>query len=305
VFPALSGNCDSGYGMIAMVVQRRLTDEHESVTGVQTVAVRVGRFDCGPSDRRWRETNWIGPRPHVVLPGTPVWISRQQAGEQAADRSRVLLYDAHQEYRRRLLDPRGDHCVYVELDPAFLSAVTGGPATGIGALSVPNRTSASAVLHRLASSPAAHPDPEAAEEQVFIALVDLLSPLSRGDARPTQVPRAELVRSILATDLARPLRLSDVAAAVRLSPYHLLRWFKAVTGATPIAYRARLRVLAAVEVILHERDAPLNELAAELGFASHSHLSAVVRRETGRSPSALRRTGSLSDLGLGPAAGTA
>jgi AraC family transcriptional regulator len=123
-----------------------------------------------------------------------------------------------------------------------------------------------------------------------MALVDLLSPLSGGDAEPRQVPRAELVRSILATDLARPLRLSDVAAAVGLSPYHLLRWFKAVTGDTPIAYRARLRVLAVVEAILREPDAPLNELAVELGFASHSHLSAAVRRETGRSPSELRRS---------------
>lgn len=287
--PALSGDCVSGHGMVAMLVRWRPTDEHESVTGVETTAVRVGRFDCGPTDRRWRETNWIGARPHVVLPGTPVWISRRRAGEQAADRSRVMLYDADQEYRRRLLDPRGDHCVFVEVDPAFLRAVTGGRSTGIGALSLPSSASASALLNRLASSQALDHDLEATEEQVFVALADLLSPLRGGDAQPTQVPRAELVRSILATDLARPLRLSDVAAAVRLSPYHLLRWFKAVTGTTPIAYRARLRVLAAVEAILRDRDAPLNELAAELGFASHSHLSHAVRRETGRSPSALRR----------------
>jgi AraC-like DNA-binding protein len=50
----------------------------------------------------------------------------------------------------------------------------------------------------------------------------------------------------------------------------------------------RLRARAALERLAGgERD--LARLAAELGFADQSHLTRVVRSETGRTPAALRR----------------
>jgi len=258
---------------------------------LRTDDFRVARFDCTPEDRRWCEANWIGGRPHVVLPGTPVWISRTGTDQQVADRSLVMLYDADQEYRRRLLDPTGDHCLYFELSPDALETVVG--ARRFPRSSVPINSAAWATAQVLLAGLADVDDDESAECQALLALSELLAPLRTEPAPRMTTQRAEQLRSLLAADLPRTLRLPELAAQVHVSPFHLVRWFKAATGSTPIAYRARLRARAAAAAIITERDACLADLAHDLGYASHSHLATAVRREFGMTPTALRLAGSL------------
>lgn len=73
-----------------------------------------------------------------------------------------------------------------------------------------------------------------------------------------------------------------------MSPFHLVRWFARAGSGTPIAYRERLRRRSAVAALLEDPEVPLADLAAELGFASHSHLTTAVRRESGLTPTGLR-----------------
>jgi AraC-like DNA-binding protein len=54
------------------------------------------------------------------------------------------------------------------------------------------------------------------------------------------------------------------------------------------AYRTRLRVRAALER-LGQGEHDLSGRASALGFADHSHMTRVLRQETGSSPSQLRQ----------------
>ena len=72
-----------------------------------------------------------------------------------------------------------------------------------------------------------------------------------------------------------------------VSPHHLSRVFRALTGVTVSRHRMRLRVRAVLERLGGgERD--LARLAADAGFADQARLCRVVRAETGTTPSALR-----------------
>jgi AraC-like DNA-binding protein len=79
----------------------------------------------------------------------------------------------------------------------------------------------------------------------------------------------------------------ELGRGLAISPQHLSRIFRALTGATISRHRMRLRVRAALERLADgERD--LARLAADAGFADQAHLCRVVRDETGTTPSALR-----------------
>ena len=79
--------------------------------------------------------------------------------------------------------------------------------------------------------------------------------------------------------------LSDIARAVGTSPAHLSRVFRRVTGTTVHRYRSQLRLRAAADRLV---GSDLSQLAAELGFSSHSHLSASFRRTFATTPSQAR-----------------
>jgi AraC-like DNA-binding protein len=84
------------------------------------------------------------------------------------------------------------------------------------------------------------------------------------------------------------LPLAEVARAACSSPAHLTRLFRRYTGVTLHAYQTRLRLVAALDSVL-EPGVDLSALAFELGFSSHSHLTASFRRELGSTPAELRR----------------
>jgi len=119
--------------------------------------------------------------------------------------------------------------------------------------------------------------------------------LGRGDPRRVAAGRpataqarravAEGVREALAVDPDRPL--PELARALAVSPHHLSRVFRALTGHSIARHRMRLRARAALER-LAGGDRDLARLAADLGFADQSHLTRVLRAETGRTPAALR-----------------
>ena len=101
--------------------------------------------------------------------------------------------------------------------------------------------------------------------------------------------RQALVDGVRETLATRPeTSLRDLARALAVSPHHLSRTFSASTGHTIARHRMRLRVRNVLNRLADgERD--LARVAADVGFADHSHLCRVVRSETGHTPSALRR----------------
>jgi AraC family transcriptional regulator len=85
----------------------------------------------------------------------------------------------------------------------------------------------------------------------------------------------------------RELTLVEIAAAAYLSEFHFARLFKKITGVTPHAYLASLRIEKARR-LLAETDLPIIEISAEVGYASQSHFTKVFRAATGLTPRVFR-----------------
>jgi AraC family transcriptional regulator len=98
------------------------------------------------------------------------------------------------------------------------------------------------------------------------------------------------VRALMASRLAEPLPLADLAAVTGLSVSQFTRRFRAATGLAPHRFLVRLRVDAACR-LLRSGSLPIAEIAATCGFSHQEHLTRVLRAQVGTTPGALRRTG--------------
>lgn len=97
--------------------------------------------------------------------------------------------------------------------------------------------------------------------------------------------------------LASAIRNADLAAAVGLSPSHLIKAFKQSFGVTPQAYVAQCRVQHAKKLML-STDEPLAQIALACGLADQAHFSTYFRRVTGATPAHWRRTYGECSAGL-------
>jgi AraC family transcriptional regulator len=84
---------------------------------------------------------------------------------------------------------------------------------------------------------------------------------------------------------AREVPLSELAATVHLSPFHLARRFKQTTGMSPHQYLIDMRVNAARALLeAGSGQRSLAEIAAAVGFADQSHLTRHFKRRFGVTP---------------------
>lgn len=86
----------------------------------------------------------------------------------------------------------------------------------------------------------------------------------------------------LESNCAAAITLDDLAAQVHLSPYHLLRLFKATYGLPPHAYLTQLRVQRAKRLLLAGQ--PIAAVALDVGFVDQSHLTRHFKRIVGVPP---------------------
>ncbi len=96
---------------------------------------------------------------------------------------------------------------------------------------------------------------------------------------------------------AEELSLKELAAAAFLSEHYFAHLFKDVTGLTPHAYLANLRMERA-RTLLAQTELPITRIAAEVGYRSPSHFAHAFRGVTGETPRAFR---TAARGGIGPA----
>lgn len=89
--------------------------------------------------------------------------------------------------------------------------------------------------------------------------------------------------------LEETIRVSDIAAAARLSSGHFCRAFKASTGTTPHTYVTVCRIERA-QVLMLTTGETLSRIAAACGLTDQAHLTRLFRRYVGTTPLAWRRT---------------
>jgi len=121
------------------------------------------------------------------------------------------------------------------------------------------------------------------------ALLFRMADASTRDGRLRGVPPLWLarIRDQLHADPARPCRISTLARDAGVHPVYLARVFRRHYGRSVITYLHHLRVLAAAEQLAAD-DMPVARVAAEAGFADHSHLCRVFGRTLGVSPTGFR-----------------
>ena len=85
------------------------------------------------------------------------------------------------------------------------------------------------------------------------------------------------------------MKLDDYADMCCMSKYHFARVFKQVTGLSPLAYRNRIRIEYAKELLINSF-LPISEISATLGFISPAYFSDVFKKSNGMSPKEYRES---------------
>ncbi len=98
----------------------------------------------------------------------------------------------------------------------------------------------------------------------------------------------EQAKQYLTTHLTQEIRTEDVARAVGVSPYHLSRLFKALTGQTMRQYLTGARIEAAKQ-LLAASDRSIPQIASLLRFCDQSYFTCIFRKQTGLTPGQYRK----------------
>jgi AraC family transcriptional regulator len=85
-------------------------------------------------------------------------------------------------------------------------------------------------------------------------------------------------------NLARPMRLEEIAAAACFSPFHFHRVFKALLGETLSQFVKRQRLQRALYIMSHDPKRALTDVAFDCGFASSSDFSRSFKQHYGAAP---------------------
>jgi AraC-like DNA-binding protein len=134
-------------------------------------------------------------------------------------------------------------------------------------------------------------DPEAVREAA-LAVAAVAIAAARDEALPAAAPpsqsrRIAQVLRYIAAHHDEDCSLAALAAQSRLSSFHFLRTFRAVTGQTPrqVVIATRLRAAAA---LLRTTRRPVMHIALDVGFGDLSHFMASFARAFGVSPGGYR-----------------
>nr|WP_236675900.1 AraC family transcriptional regulator [Chryseolinea lacunae] len=125
----------------------------------------------------------------------------------------------------------------------------------------------------------------------FIALLCELKEAHTTVARATQTQAAQLTnrfKELLFKNLRTHHRVSDYAAFLNISPNHLNKAVKAVTGKSPTKWIDEAIVLEA-KVLLHQSDLSIAAIAEDVGFLDPSYFTRLFKKHEGLTPVAFRK----------------
>ncbi|HSP14086.1 MAG TPA: AraC family transcriptional regulator [Thermoanaerobaculia bacterium] len=247
--------------------------------------VAIGSFRCPASHPLFADS---GPCTHhtFVFPRTCTVIRHSGAPAFTATPNCVTTYNQKQEYSRRPISEADASDWYVVADDVLVAA-TGVRERPFRQTHVPI-DARTYLLQRQLFEDAGRgvADPAEIDEAVLSLLSRVLEATPSRRINSELRDKVEIVKCRIATAPFRLLSLRHLAAASGLSPFHLCRAFRKVTGMSMTAYRHQLRVRMSLDALRRGRD--VGALALLLGYASHSHFGGTFRRAFGMTPSQFR-----------------
>jgi len=246
---------------------------------VETDRLRAALVRCDGRDHDRREEQANGARIWFVLRGRFELSSPRS--RRIGDPTAALLLQPGERFSIRHPEGCGDVCLAV-----------GGPAADSAcdrrATSVPLSNAGYLRIRSLARRLQGRDPIETigAEESICEALDPEAAP--GRSATPAERRLADQVAHSLAMRFDERLSLAELAAPHRVSVFSLCRSFRRARRSSIHRTLLRIRVRHALALML-DTSWSLARIAAECGFASHSHLTVLFRREVGSNPSRLRR----------------
>lgn len=267
--------------------------------------VRIGAFRCHSAHPSFQDT---GPARNYcfVFPRTAVEIQHEHEPAFVANPNVVTFYNSGQRYWRTAINPEGDHCDWFGLESGVVRDLV--RTFDRRADDQPERpfvfsrgwADSSTYLRQrklFTQITEGHLiDPLSIEETVIELLAFVVSSSYSHCAPPLpekvssrQLDAIHDAEILLSANPEERVTLQGVASSLSLSPYHLCRLFRQVTGIKMHQYRLRFRLRSAlIEVLDSARS--LTDVALNAGFSSHSHFSDSFRAEFGAVPSQLRQS---------------
>ena len=278
---------------------RRAVDEVE----VSTSRSRLGQHESGLVEAL-EVSGPRGPKPRaesyspdfqICLPYRGAFVWHVGHDDVVADPNRVLFVTGDEGFRLSRPVDGGYAEIIVSMPTALLSELLDVPASRLAShpLFRQRSRSASPGLQRLGMELLhrdGHGDLELAAEERLVRFVraSFSCLVPSGDVSPSTRRLIGRAKAFLASNLSAPVRLGHVARAAGTTPAHLTTMFRRVEGQPLHQYLVRLRLARALAELPDASD--ITTLAADLGFASHSHFTAAFRRVFQCTPSAFRES---------------
>ena len=248
---------------------------------------------AGPADPRFEEQH-AGVSIAVVLEGS--FGYRNRCGMSILVPGAILLGNPGDCYECGHQHSRGDRCLAFHFEPAVQEAVVAAlpgarPLRFKLAAFAPRQCGAGLLPH----ADQVVENPQQIEAFAFQLLETVMSRHAdcRGLVSASNAARARNTRCVqelvhwLMSNYQQPLSLTTLAQHVALSPAHLLREFKRITGTTPHQFMLAQRMRQAAQR-LRDGDESVLQIALDAGFGDISEFNRRFRRELGTTPSGFR-----------------
>jgi AraC-like DNA-binding protein len=234
---------------------------------------------------------------YLVFPYRGVYVRHVGRNDSVAESNQVVFFNKGEEYRISHPIEGGDACLSVGVAEHWLDELTpkehlradDGPVFRRQRLRIDARTQALVATLRYGLDRKVAETLEA--ETLTLTLIRRALGERTSHAAGASVGRQKLVdraKLLLSSDPARRWTLSEIGAAVGVSPVYLTQVFQHVEGLPLYRYHLRLRLARALDLLSQYDN--LTSLGMDLGFSSHSHFTAAFRQAYGRTPAEFQRS---------------
>ncbi|HVN89472.1 MAG TPA: AraC family transcriptional regulator [Candidatus Binataceae bacterium] len=242
----------------------------------------------GPQDRPFEERHGGGSI-SIVMEGT--FVYRSDSGSSLMAAGALLLGNPGRNYECSHHHGEGDHCLSFQFEPELfdrLAIEAGIIDRGSQVNRVPPVSALAPITTRAMLARGGNDCWEDVAFDLAASALETAAQTSR-----SRVPLAadwgrvsEVIRGMEAS-IDSPHPLGDLAAEARMSNYHFLRTFKAMTGVTPHQWLLRARLRDAAQRLV-ATNSPVTSIALDVGFDDLSNFIRSFRAEFGASPSRYR-----------------
>ena len=273
--------------LAAALARKRLSGARGSIAETTLAAGKGWRVQdivctCGPHDHEAEELTGASSVA-LILSGS--FLVRDRHGTSLLSEGSYLLVSAGHCFACSHRHGEGDRCLSFRFEPELFERIAHD--AGSKAAFAHNRLSPVRPLAPLTALARRAMRDSALLEEIAIELagtaIGLAGPAKRASAPSPHDGRMSHVLRYMAAHSAQPHTVAALAAMAKLSPYHFLRSFKAVTGVTPHQWLLRARLRDAADKLAATKT-PVTDIALDVGFDDLSNFIRTFRAEFGASP---------------------